>query len=293
MDFKKSVIKNLVYLATISSILIPTDSLSFKTIKDKYKDQYPNGVENEMNRIIFSDHPLIIEAAINAIQDPFVKKEAEDFQLQLYKGVINEDFPISRAWNHFYDPTDGSGLPMVNLLARGIVNIFPTSALKWSIGGDPESLGIDNYSLTLAIANYRMGDKELAYENLGHFLHTATQDLGVIDHVTENFHPDGSIFEDYIDEFYVYPNSRDITVIRYPNFEDYVIESASFTLKVYQDKFGSETSIWKEMLTGNENNLANLKLTNEQLESVADIIMPHVIGTTAGAIEHFYELVNK
>ena len=297
MDFKKR-FKEATLVSSISLIfLFPNNSFPFNPIKSEFRHKYPNGIPDSQKilyREEFSDHPKITDQAINYITDDKIKEEIEHFRFFIIKGAINADYPIQKAYNHFLDPETGLGLPIANLPNLGIINIIPVSALDWAKGDKPESYiqAYKNYNFRLAVINYKAGNKELAYENLGHVLHII-QDLHVIDHVTLNPHPIGGIFEKYVDQNYDYNIEKIPEPKEYTSLDGYILDSASFTLSIYKERFGEKNSILKKAFTGNSSNLANLKLNNSSLEEIADILIPHAIASTADVITYFYNFVNR
>jgi hypothetical protein len=87
------------------------------------------------------------------------------------KGSIDEDDPVIRVINHFYDP-------IYNI---GINN--SRTAKDWAISINPEN----EYSWPVAIRHYAEGDEEKAFLALGHIIHLI-EDMSVPDHTRNDPH---------------------------------------------------------------------------------------------------------
>jgi len=113
----------------------------------------------------------------------------------LVKGSADEDTP-PRWLNHFYDPVYNRGF-------RGLL-----SSKNWAENTSAQALLINktplaeyfsasaDYSWERAIYDYVYGDKNRAFEALGHTLHLI-QDATVPDHTRDDAHPIWSTYESY------------------------------------------------------------------------------------------------
>lgn len=98
------------------------------------------------------------------------KLSSEEAELVI-SGSVDEDSPVLRVVNHFYDPVYGIG-----------INDSRT-ALDWALGDIPEN----EYSWQKAISYYAEGDENKAFLALGRILHLI-EDMSVPDHTRNDPH---------------------------------------------------------------------------------------------------------
>lgn len=109
---------------------------------------------------------------------------------QNYEELLNSDLlhgtnhqdDGSNFFEHFYRPTDGAGLWVNPLRGAAPSN---TSALSRLLG---QSAANNNPYFATAIAQYNLGNKSLAYRELGNALHLATQDMFSPPHTHNDVH---------------------------------------------------------------------------------------------------------
>lgn len=89
----------------------------------------------------------------------------------IIKGAIEEDWPIVRSLNHFYDPVRNIG-----------INGYRT-AKDWAIG----DWNGNDFAWNIALEAYAKGDDEAAFLALGHILHLI-EDMTVPDHTRNDPH---------------------------------------------------------------------------------------------------------
>jgi len=94
----------------------------------------------------------------------------------IIRGAIDEDYPVIRVLNHFYDPVRDIG-----------INNYQT-AIDWVTGPNTTN----DFNWPKSIAKYAEGDRTGALIGLGHILHLA-EDMTVPDHTRNDAHiGDGS-----------------------------------------------------------------------------------------------------
>lgn len=105
------------------------------------------------------------------------------------KGSVDEDSPVQRSFNHFYDPIHNKGVLIYlsskdwaqNTTAQaGNRSIFAGSILSY-FGSS------DDYSWERGIYEYTWGDKQRGLESLGHVLHLI-EDASVPEHTRNDIH---------------------------------------------------------------------------------------------------------
>lgn len=108
----------------------------------------------------------------------------------LTQGAIEEDEPIIRAFNHFYNPLKREGLKVLSI-PLGLPSpewAFNTKKQASSSGGD--------CSWATALAAYKQQDKPRAFKCLGHTLHLL-EDVGVPAHTRNDQHAFGDPLEEW------------------------------------------------------------------------------------------------
>lgn len=222
-------------------------------------------------------------------------KEAE----WIIKGSIEEDEPVLRCQNHFYDPQTGQGL------SDGKYRYLPTiSAPDWANSPPAQSvagMGGD-HSWQQAIYYYQQGDKKKAFQKLGHVLHLL-QDMGVPAHVRDDAHEAGDPFENWAKE-----NNANLTVdlSKAEKMECDNNRQCFFGLSSYtHNNFFSQDSITldspkKEIQYLYKNGIRIIhwdKANNEYVfdkkihQSYWNHLSPKVVGYGAGLIDLFFQKV--
>jgi len=101
-------------------------------------------------------------------------------------GAREEDTP-TRWVNHFYDPIHNVGLKNVQL-----------SAKKWSENAQAQTqFSLGDKSWQRALADWRKGDKEKAFKELGHTVHLVS-DMLVPAHTRDDIHVVGDSYEQFV-----------------------------------------------------------------------------------------------
>jgi hypothetical protein len=134
---------------------------------------------NSYNSII--THPRLTEVAIEVFQKKTNIELSSDQKSYIIQGSINED-ALPRPLNHFYNPATGLGLEGAH-----------KSAKEWALNGGWSGASGD-FSERAILENYQNGNKDRAYEGIGHIVHLI-QDMSVPAHVRNNPHELGDIFE--------------------------------------------------------------------------------------------------
>ena len=154
---------------------------------------------------------------------------------QIQNGAVNEDIQLFdfKGFNHFYNP----------VTTFGLWGKFQ-SALE-SLNGQVPILS--KYWYQEAIEKYKIGEKEIAYERLGHVLHLVSQDMCSVPHVFDDGHAyDLVSFDAYADSSNVLGDERrlghDIPEILI-NIGDELIYNAEKTYKICRIKGDLHKSI--------------------------------------------------
>ncbi len=168
-------------------------------------------------------HPALTNETVDIFnhfyQDLKINNEQRNFVL---KGSREEDEPLSRPLNHFYDPINDKGLNeglTIGLSAKdwsqstiaqaGIDNLAGIRIVKSLFSSDSD------YSWDRAIYDYVYDDKNRALEALGHNLHLI-QDMSVPPHVRNDQHlTDSSYYETF---------TKDFDIKKLENFSDKLIK---------------------------------------------------------------------
>ncbi len=136
-------------------------------------------------------HPklaLVIASLFNEQYPEYALKENEiDW---LAQGTIEEDEPITRAFNHFYNPLNKQGLKIAGI-QMGLPSpewTFNTAKQRSTEGGD--------CSWQTAINAYKNNDIAKGIRCLGHTLHLL-EDVGVPAHTRNDQHAFGDPFEEW------------------------------------------------------------------------------------------------
>ncbi len=142
-------------------------------------------------------HPKLTKATAQ-----FYNQNHEDVKLTsqqidwLVQGSIEEDEPVIRCRNHFYDPETGKGLTdgkykyLLTVPAPKWANSSRLQSRIWELG---------DYTWQQAVYNYQQGNYKQAFISLGHVLHLL-QDMGVPAHVRNDAHEQGDPFEEWVSE---------------------------------------------------------------------------------------------
>ncbi|MFW5888363.1 MAG: hypothetical protein ACOCVY_01465, partial [Patescibacteria group bacterium] len=142
-------------------------------------------------------HPKLTGQTIEFYNDRYSFPEVSSKEAEwMIKGSIEEDEPVLRCQNHFYNPQTGQGLSdgkyeyLPSLPAPDWANSPPGQSVL-GMGGD--------YSWQRAVYYYQQGNKEKAFKSLGHVLHLL-QDMGVPAHVRDDAHETGDPLENWLKE---------------------------------------------------------------------------------------------
>ncbi len=114
----------------------------------------------------------------------------------MIQGSIEEDEPVIRCRNHFYNPETGQGLTdgkykyLLTVPAPRWANSSRLQSRIWELG---------DYTWQQAVYNYQQGNYKEAFISLGHVLHLL-QDMGVPAHVRNDAHELGDPFEEWVSE---------------------------------------------------------------------------------------------
>jgi endonuclease YncB( thermonuclease family) len=142
-------------------------------------------------------HPKLTGKTVKFYNSHYSSPEISSKQKEwMIKGSIEEDEPVLRCQNHFYNPQTGRGL------SDGKYEYLPASpAPDWANSPPGQSvLGMGgDYSWQRAVYHYQQGNKEKAFKSLGHVLHLL-QDMGVPAHVRDDAHEAGDPFEQWLEE---------------------------------------------------------------------------------------------
>lgn len=171
-------------------------------------------------------HPALTKEVFEFYNNFYSNKISEENINLAMKGAIEEDEPLVRTINHFYDPISGKGLNNKNaeLLAPfiSILNPLIKSAKEWAQNTqaqsnfllefynnstlNPYARLVENpneisatHTWDKAIYNYINGDIDGAFENLGHVLHLL-EDMAVPAHTRNDHHLSGDPYENWVTE---------------------------------------------------------------------------------------------
>lgn len=127
--------------------------------------------ENVFSYDAVTTHAGITEQTINFYESKFFNLLSSPEKEQIIKGSIDEDYPVVRVLNHFYDPIRNIG-----------INNFRT-AKDWATNNYTDNF----YTWQKAVRLYSEGDKEKSLIYLGHIMHLI-QDMTVPDHTRNDAH---------------------------------------------------------------------------------------------------------
>jgi len=241
-------------------------------------------------------HPQLSRAAENVYNNSTNPNKITSEQMKLIeKGSINEDAE-PRYVNHFYNPKTGKGL---------IDNVLPVyPAKEWA---QKQTSATGDYSYQTILNNYKQGDKERAWQGVGHILHLI-QDMSVPAHVRIDSHPDGDPYEVWAQHFGKIDPSKSIknnvnnlnqvfhvlATYTYDNFfsQDTVVDLKYDEIKTEKDYSGVNTYY------AYRNGYKIAKVVKNQLgneysfdynvnQSYWNLLSPKAIGYSAGVIELF------
>ena len=154
-----------------------------------------------LGSVVFSYNDVTTHPKLTREVIDFYNKEADkkitDKQVQwIIEGAIEEDSPILRCKNHFYNPQTSQGLSDGKYgLAPGI------PAPKWSDSSVDQSKPYygGDYSWQSAIYHYQQENYKKAFLSLGHVLHLL-EDMAVPAHVRNDAHEEGDPYESWAKE---------------------------------------------------------------------------------------------
>ena len=99
------------FLIVLFYLITPTICFGYGSGRGKW--YRPNTIFNEKydkkDWWEYSTHPLITAVAITRIKIEY-RDEVEKYLDEILKGCIEEDSPIWKTYNHFYNPETGQGL---------------------------------------------------------------------------------------------------------------------------------------------------------------------------------------
>ncbi len=267
-------------------------------------------------------HPGIAGLAVKAYNKNNTNKITAEQYLWIQQGVVEEDVP-TRWLNHFYDPVYNRGLWFITQ---------HESSKAWSkdpVGQKSYSKG-DN-SWQRAISDYRSGDQELAFKELGHSIHLVSDAL-VPAHTRDDIHaPKPDSYEEYVKNNWDRLN-KDINVrpiyknkledvfdeaANYSNnnfYSDDTIEDKNYKIidtkekifkidnddySFYQSSkdgfnlfFDKNVYSWQDILKGNVKKDLSLN-NNVILSDYAHHLLPKAVAYSAGAIKLFLDETQK
>jgi hypothetical protein len=116
-------------------------------------------------------HAGLAEQTVYFYNQNFSRQIAEREKDLIIKGAIEEDWPIVRSLNHFYDPIRNIG-----------ISGFRT-AKDWAV----EDFNGNDFAWNVAVGAYARGEMETAFVALGHVLHLI-EDMTVPDHTRNDPH---------------------------------------------------------------------------------------------------------
>jgi len=134
-------------------------------------------------------HPQLSRAAENVYNNSTNpnKITAEQMKWIEYGAAMEDTDP--RYLNHFYNPKTGQGFK------DGIWFGAPTK--QWA---QKQVSATGDYSYQTILDNYRIGNKDRAWQGVGHILHLI-QDMSVPAHVRNDGHKEGDVYEYWAEHF--------------------------------------------------------------------------------------------
>jgi hypothetical protein len=142
-------------------------------------------------------HPELTKKTAEFYNQNHPSQELTSKQIKwLVRGSIEEDSPLIRCRNHFYDPDTGQGLSDVHY-----EHIPTVPAPEWAVSSRLQSRiwELGDRSWRQAVYSYQQQDYKKAFVSLGHVLHLL-QDMGVPAHVRNDAHEAGDPFEEWLVE---------------------------------------------------------------------------------------------
>lgn len=199
-------------------------------------------------------HPALTQETIDVFNQKYANLNLNEKERKIViEGSKNEDSPVYRPLNHFYDPVYNKGL-FSNLTAQnwsqntraqaGFSNLAGIGLVKDFFSADSD------YSWDRAIYDYVYGDKNRALEALGHNLHLI-QDMAVPPHVRDDDHLvglDNSPYEVFTKKFdknslkNLSEELKNDEILIKSNLDDYFYSLAEFT----NSNFFSKDTIFDE-----------------------------------------------
>src|SRR6056297_345839 len=252
-------------------------------------------------------HPKLTQAVIDFYNREADKKITNKQVNWIVEGSIEEDSPVLRCKNHFYNPQTGSGLDDGKYkLAPGI------PAPRWSDSSVDQSKPYygGDYSWQSAIYYYQQEDYQKAFISLGHVLHLL-EDMAVPAHVRNDAHEEGDPYESWAKD-----NNQtigiDLSKVQFKNCQNEnkclknlaKYTNNNFLSKDTTKKYGGLTNKQKIYLDENDylivNDLKIGKFISKSNEIVFDQkvhqsywnhLAPRAVGQGAGLIELFFQRV--
>ncbi len=180
-------------------------------------------------------HPALTSEMVK-LHNNFSEKKINNEEKQwMMDGSREEDMPVTRTLNHFYDPIYQRGLsgdinaeelaPFIKILkpmilsakdwaqdsyaqATFLAEAYKNAALNPYAQSTKSAVEIlTTHTWEKAINSYINGDKQEAFRNLGHVLHLI-EDMAVPAHVRNDHHMRGDIYEIWTTQFG--PNNIDV-----------------------------------------------------------------------------------
>lgn len=190
-------------------------------------------------------HPRLTEVGMNQYQAETGKALTDKQRQLIVQGSINEDV-LPRPYNHFYDPSTGLGL-----------NGEHWTAKEWALNGGWGGATGD-FSEKAILENYQNGNKERAYEGIGHITHLI-QDMAVPAHVRNDDHRYGDIYESWT-QYNGQINISDAKYIEVSNLGQAFDDLASFT----HNNFLSKDTVGRDFLIDRKN-VRNETINSEEV----------------------------
>lgn len=135
-------------------------------------------------------HPLLARASAEQYNHTAVTPLSTQEIEWLTQGSLEEDEPIIRAFNHFYNPLTGEGLKVA-----GVPLGLPSP--RWALDSLAQSFQLGgDCSWQTAVRAYNKQDKAAGLRCLGHVLHLI-QDAGVPAHTRNDQHMTGDTLESW------------------------------------------------------------------------------------------------
>lgn len=211
-------------------------------------------------------HTYLTQEIVNFYNTHANNKISDDLKIFLIDGSRRED-DAPRWMNHFYDPVKDRGLsydplidPAANIgswqkskdWANDEINQdaarYKVPATIASILTAIQKMKLSeistetNYTWNQALRYYLQGDKEKAMFLLGHVIHLL-EDASVPDHVRNDAHPEGSLYETFTAKFTPSNNDSNLSnklqnehEIKLPSLSDYFYELATYANKNFYSK---------------------------------------------------------